>query len=143
MQLHSTAQIHRHAPKHMSKHQRPRVQLQEVESGRPVSLMSESFRVKLAALNDSVVAIFHRMQIDVLQKLFAAVYIHASAYQANQSKSSFWDRHLTARANFSQQPHAVQMSWCLLVHHIIVQEHVCHPSNEDSGCYMSGTYTTV
>ena len=54
MQLHTMAQVHQHEPKHMSKNQRPRVQLQEGESGRPVSLMSESFRVKLASLNDNV-----------------------------------------------------------------------------------------
>ena len=51
MQLHSTARIHRHEPMHMSKNQRPRVQLQEGESGRPVSLMSESSWVKLASFN--------------------------------------------------------------------------------------------
>ena len=62
LQLHPTAQIHQHAPKHVSKNQRPRVQLQEGESGRPVSLMSESFLVTLASLNDNVVQIHHDPQ---------------------------------------------------------------------------------
>ena len=34
MQMHTTAQFHQHEPKHMSKNQRPRVQLQEGELGR-------------------------------------------------------------------------------------------------------------
>ena len=34
MQLHSMAQIHQHAPKHMSKNQRPWVQQQEAEGSR-------------------------------------------------------------------------------------------------------------
>ena len=36
MQMHNTAQIHQHEPKHMSNNQRPRVQLQEGELGWPV-----------------------------------------------------------------------------------------------------------
>ena len=73
MQLHCMAQIPPYVPMHMSRYQQHEAQLHERRLGWLRNLVSESFWVKMASLNDNVVQTGHRMQVDILEKLFIAV----------------------------------------------------------------------